>query len=180
MSLGGIVTHQTARVGGDSLNASIRSYVQSEIGVAIGDQTAERIKMELGSTEIECSGRSTMLCGRRIDGGLPARFEITAEQVCGALRERVENIVQCVCGTLAQTPPELAGDLLDNGIVLTGGTAQLKGMDKLLEQRTGIPVRVAQTPLLSVALGAYRACCEMGFVKPAAAVAQDERLLPGA
>jgi len=157
LSLGGIVISNSLRVGGDRFDEALVRYVKREFNVLIGERTAEEIKIKIG-TAFPGSRRDAMeIRGRDLVSGLPKTIRITSEQTCEALAEPVSMIVDCVKGVLEKTPPELAADIVDRGIVMTGGGALLHGLDKLLSQETGIPAYLADDPLSCVALGAGRA-----------------------
>jgi rod shape-determining protein MreB len=153
ISLGGIVTSQSIRVGGDELDEAIVAYVKKEFQLALGERTAEEIKIQLGSAyplqqEIQASIR-----GRDLVTGLPKTVVISTEQIRQAIEEPVQAIVDAVKVTLDRTPPELASDLMDQGIVLTGGGALLNGLATRLEVETNMPIVVANDPLNCVAIG---------------------------
>jgi len=155
ISLGGIVTSQSIRVAGDEMDDAIMSYVKRTYSLAIGDQTAEMIKIKIGSAfPTGPEGGSIEVRGRDLITGLPKTLKVTAEEVRKALAEPVSSILEAIKVTLERTPPELAADVIDRGIVMTGGGALLKGLDKLVSQETGMPVILAEQPLLSVVQGA--------------------------
>ncbi|TYL52183.1 rod shape-determining protein [Nocardioides sp. BGMRC 2183] len=159
ISLGGIVTSLSIRTAGDDLDAAIVAWMKKEHGLMLGDRTAEQVKISLG-TAFPRSGESNgEIRGRDMVSGLPRTVEVTASEIRHALEEPLNDIVDAVRVTLDQTPPELAGDILDRGIVLTGGGALLAGLDERLRHETGMPVHVAEDPLVSVAIGAGR-CVE--------------------
>lgn len=153
ISLGGIVTSKSVRVGGDEFDAAIINYIKKKYNLLIGDRTAESIKMEIGSaypydneTEMEIKGRNLM-------DGLPKNIFIRPEEIREALVDPVATVIDAIKSTLERTPPELSADIIDHGITLTGGGALLKGFDKLVNIETGMPVHVAENPLDCVALG---------------------------
>jgi rod shape-determining protein MreB and related proteins len=157
ISLGGIVTSKSLRMAGDELDNSIISYIKKEYNLAIGERTAEAVKMELGSafpSEIE---GTMQIKGRDLISGLPKIVDITESEVREALREPVASIIEAIKTTLEKTPPELAADIMDKGIMLAGGGAMLKGLDKLINHETHMPVHIAESPLDCVALGAGKA-----------------------
>lgn len=155
ISLGGIVTSKSLRVAGDELDQAIINYVKRESNLLIGERSAENIKMELGSAYDEDDQVPSMqIKGRDLISGLPKVIEITREQVREALREPVNSIIEAIKLTLEKTPPELAADIIDKGIMLAGGGALLSGLDKLIAIETHMPVHVAETPLDCVAIGA--------------------------
>jgi rod shape-determining protein MreB and related proteins len=153
ISLGGIVTSQSIRIGGDELDEAIINYIKKEYSLALGERTAEEIKIVLGSAcelqdEIHAEIR-----GRDLITGLPKTIIVTTEEIREALEEPLSAIVDAVKVTLDKTPPELAADIMEQGIVLTGGGALLTGLDARLSSETGMPIVVADNPLLSVAIG---------------------------
>ncbi|MEU4996345.1 rod shape-determining protein [Streptomyces sp. NPDC021622] len=160
ISLGGIVTAQSLRVGGDRLDAAITDYVRKEHTLLIGERTAEDIKVAIGSAwpvpgedSAAFESRTFTVRGREKVGGLPKTVELTVREVRAALDEPVEAIISAVRTTLEECPPELSGDVMEHGIVLTGGGALLPGLDLRMASATGIPVFTADDPLDSVALG---------------------------
>lgn len=157
ISLGGIVTSKSLRVAGDELDQSIINYIKKEYNLMIGERTAEAVKMELGSA-FELEAEMTMeIRGRDLISGLPKVVIINDAEVREALREPVSAIVDAIKTTLEKTPPELAADIMDKGIMLTGGGAMLKGLDRLINHETHMPVHIADSPLDCVALGAGKA-----------------------
>ncbi|MFG2496975.1 rod shape-determining protein [Streptomyces sp. NPDC048441] len=158
ISLGGIVTAQSLRVGGDRLDESITNFVRKEHGLLIGERTAEDVKVAIGSAwpvpgDESLESRKFTVRGREKVGGLPKTVELTVREVRAALDEPVEAVIAAVRATLEECPPELSGDVMEHGIVLTGGGALLPGLDLRMASATGIPVFVADEPLDSVALG---------------------------
>jgi len=157
ISLGGIVTAQSIRVAGDELDDAILQYVKKEFSLAIGDRTAEEIKIQMGSAwplEFELSAD---IRGRDLISGLPRTVEVTTEQIREAVAEPISAIVDAVKTTLDKTPPELAADIMEDGITITGGGALLGGLAQRLEHETGMPIRIADEPLYSVVIGSGRA-----------------------
>lgn len=159
VSLGGIVTSKSLRVAGDELDHSIINYVKREYNLMIGERTAEQIKMQIGSAfKIEGQEDEIMeIKGRDLVSGLPKIVEINEGQIRDALREPVYAIVESIKTTLEKTPPELAADIIDKGIMLAGGGALLKGLDMLINHETHMPVHIAESPLDCVALGTGKA-----------------------
>lgn len=153
ISLGGIVTAKSIRIGGDEFDESIVNYVKKEYNLAIGERTAEDVKISIGSTFKEDKEQNKQIRGRDLISGLPKTIEISSSEVREALREPITAIIDGIKSTLEKTPPELASDIMENGIMLTGGGALLKGLDKLVKQETGMPVHIAENPLDCVALG---------------------------
>lgn len=154
ISLGGIVASRSVRIAGDAFDTAIINYIKKKHDLLIGERSAENLKIAIGSAFPQ--GRETSLeaKGRNVRTGLPETLKVTDSEVREALSEPVSHVVDAVKSTLEDTPPELASDIMDSGIVIAGGGALIKGLDKLIEKETGIPVRVAETPLDCVALGA--------------------------
>jgi rod shape-determining protein MreB len=157
ISLGGIVTAQSIRVAGDELDEAILQYVKKEFSLAIGDRTAEEIKIQMGSAWPMEEELSADIRGRDLISGLPRTIEVTTEQVREAVAEPISAIVDAVKTTLDKTPPELAADIMEDGITITGGGALLGGLDQRLAHETGMPIRIADEPLYSVVIGSGRA-----------------------
>jgi rod shape-determining protein MreB len=153
ISLGGIVTSQSIRVGGDELDQAIISYAKKEYSLMLGERTSEEIKMAIGSAYPFDDEPHAEIRGRDLVSGLPKTIVISAEEIRRAIEEPVALIVDTVKTTLDKCPPELAGDVMDRGIALTGGGALLRGLDERLRQETGMPVHLADNPLDSVVLG---------------------------
>jgi rod shape-determining protein MreB len=153
ISLGGIVVSQSVRVGGDELDEAIISYVKKEYSLALGERTAEEIKIALGSAYPLKEEIRAEIRGRDLVTGLPKNVIITTEEVRKAIDEPVNAIVDAIKDTLDKTPPELAADIMEQGITLTGGGALLNGLDLRLQAETGMPIVVAKDPLNCVALG---------------------------
>ena len=153
ISLNGIVASRSERTGGDEFDQAIIAYIKRKFNLLIGDRTAERIKIEIG-TAYKLDEELTMeVKGRNLISGLPKNAIISSEDVREALHESLEKIVEAVKETLERTPPELAADIIDRGITLTGGGAMLRGLDKLICAETGIDVHIAENPLDCVANG---------------------------
>jgi rod shape-determining protein MreB len=157
ISLGGIVTAQSVRVAGDELDDAIMQYVKKEYSLAIGDRTAEEIKIQMGSAWPMEEELTADIRGRDLVSGLPRTIQLTTEHVREALAEPVGAIIDAVKTTLDKTPPELAADIMEDGIMLTGGGALLGGLSQRLSHETGMPIRVAEEPLYSVVIGSGRA-----------------------
>ncbi|MDX6213048.1 MAG: rod shape-determining protein MreB, partial [Frankiales bacterium] len=153
ISLGGIVTSQSIRVGGDELDNAIVSYVKKEYSLMLGERTAEEIKMAIGSAFPMPDEPHAEIRGRDLVSGLPKTIVVSAEEIRKAIEEPVNAIVDAVKTTLDKCPPELSGDIMDRGIVLTGGGALLRGLDERLRHETGMPIHIADNPLNSVAMG---------------------------
>jgi len=157
ISLNGIVYSESVRVGGDRFDEAIVAYIRRNYGSLIGDATAERIKIEIGCAYPGTEIREIDVRGRNLAEGIPRSFMLNSNEVLEALQESLSAIVQSVKGALEQTPPELAADIAERGLVLTGGGAMLRDLDKLLSEETGLPVLVADDPLTCVARGGGRA-----------------------
>ncbi|MFB6363676.1 rod shape-determining protein [Paenibacillus elgii] len=157
ISLGGIVTSRSIRVAGDEMDDAVIQYIKRTYNLMIGERTAEQIKMEIGSAmPLEPSTRLEIR-GRDLVSGLPKTMAVTSDEITEALGDTVNSIVEAVKVTLEKCPPELAADIMDRGIVLTGGGGLLRNLDKLLSRETGMPVLVAENPLDCVAIGTGRA-----------------------
>ncbi|OLS41535.1 rod shape-determining protein [Bacillus sp. MRMR6] len=157
ISLGGIVTSQSIRVAGDEMDESIMSFIRKNYNLMIGERTAEAIKMEVGSAGDHEGVENMEIRGRDLLTGLPKTIEITPKEIAVALKDTVYAIVEAVKNTLEKTPPELAADIMDRGIVLTGGGALLRNLDKVISEETNMPVLIAENPLDCVAIGTGRA-----------------------
>jgi rod shape-determining protein MreB len=154
ISLGGVVTSRSARVAGDEFDLSIIAYIRKKYNLLIGERTAEEVKITIGSAYPMEEGEETMeIKGRDLISGLPSNVTISSEEIREALAEPLSEIVEAVKLTLEQTPPELSSDIITRGIMLTGGGALLKGIDKLISKETGMPVNIAENPLDCVAQG---------------------------
>jgi len=157
ISLGGIVTAQSLRVAGDELDEAVMQYLKKEFSLAVGERTAEDIKIQMGSAWPMEEEMTADVRGRDLISGLPRTISLSTEQVREALAEPVSAIVDTVRTTLDKTPPELAADIMHVGITLTGGGALLAGIDRRLAHETGMPINIAPDPLYSVVLGSGRA-----------------------
>ena len=157
ISLGGIVASESLRIGGDKFDDVIVRYVKKEYNMMIGERTAEEIKMNIGTAIRGRREGSMEVRGRDLLSGLPKTVRMSAVETGEALNEPVEAIVQCVKAVLEITPPELAADIMDRGIVMTGGGALLYALDELIQKETGIPTYLAEDPLSCVALGTGKA-----------------------
>jgi rod shape-determining protein MreB and related proteins len=159
ISLGGIVTSQSIRTAGDDLDAAIIGWMKKEYSLMLGERTAEEIKVALGSAFPLPDEPEAEIRGRDMISGLPRNVVVSSAEVRQAVEEPLHSIIDSVRTTLDKTPPELAGDIMDRGVVLTGGGALLRGLDERLRHETGMPVHVADSPLDSVVLGAGK-CVE--------------------
>ncbi|HEY8450213.1 MAG TPA: rod shape-determining protein [Bacillota bacterium] len=153
LSLGGVVVHDSLRIGGNAFDEAIVRYLRQEHNLLIGERAAEELKFSIGTAQPERRQAETEVRGRDLTSGLPRNVRMTAAEIYEAIRETLLEIVQAVCRVLERTPPELAGDIIDRGIVLTGGGALLDGIDALISQKTGVPTYTADDPLSCVALG---------------------------
>ncbi|HEX6921830.1 MAG TPA: rod shape-determining protein [Candidatus Eisenbacteria bacterium] len=159
ISLGGIVTSQSIRTGGDELDTAIIQYVKKEYSLMLGERTAEEIKMAIGSAFPSPDEPHAEIRGRDLVSGLPKTIVVSAEEIRKAIEEPVNSIIDAVKTTLDKCPPELSGDVMDRGIVITGGGALLKGLDERLRHETGMPIHLTDRPLDSVAMGSGK-CVE--------------------
>lgn len=154
ISLGGIVTSRSVRVAGDEFDSSIINYIKKKYNLLIGERTAENIKMAIGSAYPYSDNEPSMdIKGRNLLNGLPENITVTSEEIREALSEPLSHVIEAIKVTLEKTPPELAADIIDQGIMLAGGGALLKGLDLLIHSETGMPVKVAERPLDCVADG---------------------------
>ncbi len=165
ISLGGIVTSRSVRVAGDALDSAIVAYIKKEYNLMIGDRTAEAVKLGIGSAYLSVSEKSMEIRGRDLITGLPKNLTVTTDEIRAAMSEPIAAILEAIKSTLEKTPPELSADVMDRGIMLTGGGALIAGLDKLITEETGIPVYVADSALDCVALGAGKALEEIGMLK---------------
>lgn len=153
ISLGGIVVSTSERVGGDRMDEAIMQHIKRKYNLMIGERTAEDVKIKIGSADPLPVELSMQIKGRDMVGGMPRTLEVSSEEIREALAEPVSQIINAVKTTLETTPPELAADIVDSGIVMTGGGAQLRGLDRLIEHETGLQVSVADNPETAIVLG---------------------------
>ncbi|MBU5595020.1 rod-share determining protein MreBH [Amphibacillus sp. MSJ-3] len=153
ISYGGIVTSRSVRIAGDKMDEEIVHYIRQKSNVLIGYQTAERIKQEIGYALIDHEPLSIKVSGRDLVTGLPKEITVTSLEVQDAIRESLESIASTIHETLENSPPELSGDIVDQGIILAGGGALLRGMEEWLREELSVPVRVANDPLNAIAIG---------------------------
>lgn len=153
ISLGGIVTCHSIRIAGDEMDRAISEYIKRTFNLAVGEQTAEEIKIKIGTALTEKKEQDLEIRGRDLISGLPKTIKISSNNAAEAIADPLKEIVQMVKQVLRDTPPELAADIMDKGMVLTGGGAQLKNIDLLMAKNTGVPCFVAQEPILCVAKG---------------------------
>jgi rod shape-determining protein MreB len=164
ISLGGIVVSESIRVGGDEQDEAVVNYCKHEHKLLIGQQTAEEVKLEIGSATDLPEEVTTEIRGRDMVTGLPKTIVLTSAEVRGALEEPINQIVAAVKDTLDRTPPELAGDIMDRGIILAGGGALLQGMDQRLRDECQMPAQVTESPLTCVAVGSGRSLEEFEVI----------------
>ena len=167
LSLGGIVVSRSLRVGGYDLDDAAAAWIRSTYGLAIGETTAERVKLEVGAVAPDRSDSNYEVNGRDPVSGLPRRVDVTSEEMRDALEGPVADIVSAVKAALEETPPELASDLPERGVLLAGGGAQLRGFAARLERETNVPARLAEFPLACVVLGAGQALDEIELLERA-------------
>ena len=165
ISLGGIVTAVSIRVGGDEMDEAIIAHVKKEYNVMIGERTAEEIKIEIGSAFPLVEEEDVEVRGRDLLSGLPKNIVLSSEEIRGAIEEPISAIITAIKGTLEQTPPELSSDIMDRGVVLTGGGSLLRGLDERLRQETCIPVHVTEDPLSCVVIGSGKSLEELDLLK---------------
>ena len=165
ISLGGIVVAQSIRVGGDEMDEAIINWVKREYKLMIGSQTSEEVKLEIGSGNPLAEEVQAEIRGRDMITGLPKTVVLSSEEVREALEEPVSQIVDAVKSTLDKTPPELASDIMDRGIMLAGGGALLQGLDERLRRETEMPIHVAESPLTCVAVGSGRSLEEFEVMR---------------
>ena len=165
ISLGGIVTSKSLRIAGDEFDEAIVHYVKKEYNLMIGERTAEAIKMTIGAAYPKPKEQYMEVRGRDLITGLPKNLSISSAEIMEALKEPINSIVDSIKYTLEKTPPELASDIMDRGIMLAGGGALLSGLDKLIKEETGMSVMVAENPLDCVAIGAGKVLDEIETLK---------------
>ncbi len=157
ISLAGIVVTKSVRVGGDKMDEAILQYIKRAYNMLIGERTAEEVKIKIGTVLRDQETGTMLVKGRDLGTGVPKTIELNCEEIREALQEPVSYVIEAIKQTLERTPPELAADLVDNGIMLTGGGALLRGLDKLIAEETALPVNVADDPLTCVVLGSGKA-----------------------
>lgn len=165
ISLAGIVFSKSIRIAGDKMDEAIISYLKKKYNLLIGERTAEKIKIDIGSAYPDSETRTIEIKGRDLVGGVPRTLSVNSEEIREAIAEPVNAIVDAVKVTLERTPPELAADIMDRGIVLTGGGALIRNLDTLLREETGLPVTVAEDPLCCVVLGSGKALDQLDVLK---------------
>lgn len=165
ISLGGIVTSRSVRVGGDAFDAAIVNYIKSAYNLMIGERTAEEVKMAIGSASKLSGESAARIRGRDLVSGLPKDLMVSPEEIRGAIEDQLLKVISAIKATLDETPPDLVADLSRTGIVLAGGGALLKGLCERLTKETGMPVRVAEDPLYSVVNGAGKCVENIGLLQ---------------
>lgn len=165
VSLGGIVTAESIRIGGDEFDEAIIQHVKKEYNVMIGERTSEEIKIEIGSAYPLPEEEDAEVRGRDLLSGLPKNIILSSEEIRAAIEEPLSAIITAIKSTLEKTPPELSSDIMDRGIVLTGGGSMLKGLDERLRQETGMPVHVTEDPMICVVMGSGKALEEIDVLK---------------
>ncbi|HDD45069.1 MAG TPA: rod shape-determining protein [Candidatus Desulfofervidus auxilii] len=168
ISLAGVVYSKSVRVAGNKMDEAIVQYVKHKYNLLIGEHTAEQVKINIGTAFPEDEERTIEIKGRNLISGIPHTLTISSSEVRSAIQEQIEIIVSVVKDALEQTPPQLAADIVDQGIMLTGGGALLRGMDKLLREKTQLPVFIAEDPLSTVVLGAGKALENIDILKEVA------------
>jgi rod shape-determining protein MreB and related proteins len=175
ISLGGIVTSRSIRVAGDEMDEAVTQYIKRTYNLMIGERTSEQLKMDIGSAMHSETKQEMEIRGRDLVTGLPKTIAVSSDEVTEALADTVNAIVEAVKVTLEKCPPELAADIMDRGIVLTGGGALLRNLDKLLAKETGMPVVVAENPLDCVAIGTGKALDNIHLFKSRPGIASRGR-----
>ncbi len=165
ISLGGIVTSKSIRVGGDELDESIVNFIKKEYSLMIGERTAEEVKITIGSADGNSEISEMEIRGRDMITGLPKTINVSAKEIYEAMKEPIHSILEAIKSTLEKTPPELASDVMEQGIMLTGGGALLEGLDRLIIDETGMPVHIAEEPLDCVAKGTGKALDSIEILK---------------
>ncbi len=153
ISLGGIVTAKSLRVAGDKMDRAISEYIKKKYNLVVGEQTAEEVKIKIGTAVPEKTPREIEIRGRDMISGLPQNIKVNSNEVCEAISERLSDIVQTVKEVLRDTPPELSADIMDKGMIISGGGALVRNIDELIAESTGVPCFIAEDPLLCVAKG---------------------------
>lgn len=165
ISLAGIVQSQSVRVAGDKMDEAIVQFIKRNYNLLVGERTAELIKINVGNAYPDGETRSMEISGRDLVGGIPRHLEINSDEIREAMAEPIHTIVEAIKSTLEKTPPELAGDIVEKGIMLAGGGALIRGLDKLIHEETGLPVMIADDPLSCVANGAGKALDELSVLR---------------
>lgn len=175
ISLGGIVTARSVRVGGDAFDFAIIQYIKRKHNLLIGERTAEQIKIDIGSAFPYEEETDMDIKGRNLVDGLPKNITITPKEIREALSDSISSVLDAIKTTLERTPPELAADIIDHGIMLTGGGAMLRGLDRLISKETGINVLIAESPLDCVAVGTGRVLEDIDRLRDVLSSGEDKR-----
>jgi len=165
ISLSGIVYAQSVRVGGDKMDEAVAQFIKRKYNLLIGERTAEMIKIQIGTAYPEKEMKTMEIKGRDLVAGNPKVLQVNSEEIREALAEPINSIIEAVKTTLERTPPELAADIVDKGIVLAGGGALLRNLDVLLREETNLPITIAEDPLSAVVLGSGKALDELDLLK---------------
>jgi rod shape-determining protein MreB len=165
ISLSGIVYSQSVRVGGDKMDDAIVAYLKRKYNLLVGEQTAERVKCQIGNAYPGDEIETMEVKGRDLVAGVPKTIVVNSDEIRDALSEPISTIVEAVMGALERTPPELSADIVDKGIVLTGGGSQLKNLDVLLREETGLPVMLSDDPVSAVVLGSGKALDQIELLR---------------
>jgi rod shape-determining protein MreB len=165
ISLSGIVYAQSVRVGGDKMDDAVAQFIKRKYNLLIGERTAEAVKIQIGTAYPEKETKNMEIKGRDLVAGNPKVLQVNSEEIREALAEPVNSIVEAVKTTLERTPPELAADIVDKGIVLAGGGSLLRNLDVLLREETSLPITIAEDPLSAVVLGSGKALDELDLLK---------------
>ncbi len=165
ISLAGIVQAQSVRCAGDKLDEAIVQFIKRNYNLLVGERTAEMIKIAIGNAFPEDEVRTIEVSGRDLVGGIPRQLRINSDEIRESMAEPIQTIIEAIKSTLESTPPELAGDIVEKGIMLAGGGALIRGLDKLIHEQTSLPVRIAEDPLSCVAQGAGKALDEIHVLR---------------
>ena len=165
ISLGGIVVSNSLRVAGDEIDEAIVNYIKRELNLAIGETTAEEIKMQIGCAKPLMTKTSMTIRGRDLNTGLPKNIEVDSDQIQEAMKEPIDEIVEVIKSTLEKTPPELSSDIMEKGIVVAGGGALIQNIDQLIHEKTGMPVVIADNPLDCVVIGTGKTLADLEKLK---------------
>lgn len=172
ISLGGIVAAHSARVGGDKFNQAISDYIKRKHGLAIGDRTAEEVKIQIGSAVAQIKEEYAEIKGRDLMGGLPKTIKVSSNEITEALQDELRDVINAIKKVLQETPPELAADVMDKGMILSGGGALLKNLDQLITKTINVPCYLADDPLLCVVKGAGKTLDNLEAYKHAIAMSK--------
>jgi len=153
ISLGGVVASESVRVGGDKIDMAIEDYIKRKYNLSIGEQTAERIKINIATTLPLKEEKKMQIKGRSVINGLPKKIEISSNEICEAIQTQLQEIIQSIKDVLKKAPPEISADIMEKGMVLCGGGALMKNLDKYIEKAIGVPTMIAKDPLFCVAKG---------------------------